>query len=183
MSLRDVGLRGWLLLTSTALTVAGLVGGTVSGYLFRPLWDTMLVGLVIATPVMVLLTVWYFFDVLWGREIRRRRRVESKHISEMATAEALLRLINHADSLLGRLTSYVGWLFFLILLAMVLVPLLFIMGLWAFADGGYAGMVFGAASVVFWVLYFYYYYKVKHENDLWKERIAWLRERERSLVE
>ncbi|MFQ5951544.1 MAG: hypothetical protein ACE5KH_05625 [Candidatus Geothermarchaeales archaeon] len=144
----------------------------------------MLVSLSLAAPPVVLVTVWYFFQVLYQKEIRSSFEVKSVDTREMGTVEWLLRLLDHSESLLGRLTRYTGWLFFMIILAVILIPFLFMLGTLATLQGGgiILTAVFLAGTLAFWASYFLFYYRVKHENDLWKERIAALRERERTLL-
>lgn len=184
MSVRGIGMRGWLLVAATTIALGVYLAMALAGLLFQPPWDSVAVGLGLALPILTLFTAWYFFDVVWRREIRRRRRAESAEIPGMATAEALLRLMDYADRILDRLTRYTGWFFFLVLLALFFVPFFYSLGFFAFGAGNVTFTLFvGGGNLAFWVAYFYYYYKIKHESDLWKERIAWLREREQSLLE
>ena len=184
MTLRDVGRIGWLLVAATAGVAVALLVGAMTKVLFTPPWDILLASFSIALPLLALFTVWYLYDVAWPREIRRRRREAAPEVPEMATAEALLRLMDYSGGLLDRLTRYTGWFFFLILLAIFIVPSLFSLGLQGWLVGGLLpSLLLGGMNMVFWIAYFYFYYKIKHENDIWKERIARLRERERALLE
>jgi len=184
MTLRDVGRIGWLLVAATAGVAVALLVGAMTKVLFTPPWDILLASFSIALPLLALFTVWYLYDIAWAREIRRRRREAAPEVPEMATAEALLRLMDYSGGLLDRLTRYTGWFFFLILLAIFIVPSLFSLGLQGWLVGGLLpSLLLGGMNMVFWIAYFYFYYKIKHENDIWKERIARLRERERALLE
>jgi len=185
MSLRDVGKTGLTLVSVLAILAAVLLMGAWSGVLFQPTWILLFAGLAVGLPILALFTVWYLYEVAFGREIRRRRAKETREVAAMGTAEALLRLMDHADALLDRLTKYTGWFFFLMLLAIFIGPVvvnLLLLGLSAFGGPSVLfNIVVGGINLAFWAAYFYYYYKIKHENDLWKERIAQLRQREKSL--
>lgn len=183
MSLRDVGIRGWALVTATVGTLALYLGLVLAGLLFQPPWDLFAVALGFALPILALFTIWYLLEVVWPREIRKAREEETEEVEKMGAAEALLRLMDHADRLLDRLTRYTGWFFFLVLIALVLVPFFFSLGLFAWAQGGWLFWAFSGGELAFWAAYFYFYYKIKNENALWKERLRRLRERERVLLE
>lgn len=179
MSLRDFDIRAWALVGATLGSLAAFALLIVGGFHEVPI----LVGLALATPILALFTIWYLYDVAYRREVRRRYAAEATTVPQMATAEALLRILDHASSLLDRLTRYTGWFFFFIVLAIFIVSALFSIAVQALAWAGpWLGVVLGVLQLAFWAAYFYYYYKIKHENDIWKERIAWLRERERQLL-
>lgn len=183
MSLRDVGFRGWALVTATVGTLAIYTILALAGLLFQPPWDLLGVAFGFALPTLALFTIWYLAEVVWLREMRKAREEETQEVQKMGTAEALLRLMDHADRLLDRLTRYTGWFFFLVLLALFLVPFFFSLGLLVWAQGSWLFWVFAGGELAFWAAYFYFYYKIKHENDLWKEWLKRLRERERVLLE
>ena len=185
MSLRDVGKTGLTLVSVLAILAAVLLMGAWSGVLFQPTWILLFAGLAVGLPILALFTVWFLYEVAFGSEIRRRRARETREVAAMGTAEALLRLMDHADALLERLTKYTGWFFFLMLLAIFIGPVVvnfLLLGLSALGGpSALLSIVVGGINLAFWAAYFYYYYKIKHENDLWKERIAQLRQREKSL--
>ncbi len=183
MSVRDVGKVGWSLVAATGVLAIVVFLGAVTGTLFRPPWDLVGAGLGLALPAVLLATVWYLFDVAWAREMRAERASETREVEAMGTAEGLLRALDHATGLLDRLTRYTGRFFVLVLTLLIALPLLFSFELVSIGVGGFLGITAGGFETVIWILYFYSYYKVKHENDLWKERIAWLRKREESLLE
>lgn len=182
MSVRDVGKVGWSLVAATVVLAIVFFLGAVTGILFRPPWDLVAAGLGLALPAVLLATVWYLFDVAWAREIRAEKAGETQEIEAMGTAEALLRALDHATGLLDRLTKYTGRFFVLVLTLLLVLPLLFSFELVSIGSGGFLGIATTGFETVIWILYFYSYYRVKHENDLWKERIAWLRKREESLI-
>lgn len=184
MSLRDVGKTGWVLVSVTGIAAALLLLGAWTGVLFEPTWIPVFAGLSIGVPILTLFAVWYLYDVAWGREIRKRRTRESEEIVAMGTAEALLRLMDYANQLLDRLTRYTGWFFFLMLLVIFLAPVVVNFVLLGLLSGGLSvlfSVLLGGINLGVWTAYFFYYYRIKHESDVWKERIARLRDRERSL--
>ncbi len=184
MALRDVGVRGWALVAATIVTASIFLIGAATRAFSQPPWDIAFGSLSIGLPILTLFTVWYLYDVAWAREIRRRAEV-TPDVPAMATTEALVRLMDYAGGLLDRLTRYTGWFFFMILLAIFLVPSLFILVLqgWLVAGSILPSLFIAGVNTAFWIAYFYFYYKIKHENDIWKERIQWLREREKTLLE
>lgn len=185
MSVRDAGKRGWALVAATTIAALALLLGAWSGLFFQPPWNLLFAGLALGVPILTLFTVWYLYEVTWSRELRKRQAQETREIATMGTAEALLRLTDYADQLLDRLTKYTGWFFFLALLAIFVVPVAFNFVLLGISESGglLLSLIAAALNLAFWAAYFYYYYTIKHQNDLWKERIARLRERERSLAE
>jgi len=183
MSLRDVGFRGWALVTVTVGVLTAFLVFVLTGLLFQPPWDLLGVAFGLGAPILTLFTIWYFFDVVWRREIRSAQEAATREVKVIGTAEALLRLMDYADNVLDRLTRYTGWFFFLVLLALFLVPALFSLGLSFWTQGAWFFWVLSGIELGFWVAYFYFYYKIKHESDVWKDRLKRLREREKAVFE
>jgi hypothetical protein len=183
MSLRDVGFRGWALVTATVAVLMAFLLLALSGLLFQSPWDLLGVAFGFGVPILALFTIWYLLDVVWRREIVQDREPETRQVEAMGAAEALLRLMDYVDNVLDRLTRYTGWFFFFMLLALFLVPLLLSFGLplWALASPLF--WVLPGVNLGLWIAYFYYYYKIKHESDVWKGRLKRLRERARTLQE
>jgi hypothetical protein len=183
MTGRGIGTFGWLLVSATAAGIVALSVLAVRGFVLDPTQSQVGVGLLMGVIGLTISTIWYLWAVAWKREIRHGEGGETREVAQMATAEALLRLVDHVDGVLDRLTKYMGWFFVLVVLSLLFVPLLFTLGFFAWLQPGWIAVLFGAGNLFLWIVYFYFYYKIKNDNDLWKERLAWLREREKALLE
>lgn len=107
---------------------------------------------------------------------------DKDRLKDVSTTEVLLALLDKSESWLTRMTKYAGWTFFLLL---ILVFLLSIIVGWGIPALG------GASDVATWIavglefliwtvlaVYWFIYYKIKGENDLWMARIKELKRRE-----
>jgi hypothetical protein len=101
---------------------------------------------------------------------------------DVSTTEVLLALLDKSESWLDRMTRYAGWTFFLLLMFVFLLSITIGYGITALG-GAYdvatwIGIVLEILTWTVLAVYWFVYYKIKGENDLWKARIRELKRRE-----
>ncbi len=103
-------------------------------------------------------------------------------LKDVSTTEVLLALLDKSESWLTRMTKYAGWTFFLLLMLVFLLSIVVVWGISAL--GGPSDIATWIAVVLeflIWTvlaIYWFIYYRIKGENDLWKARIKELKRRE-----